>query len=88
MLIKAYTHDGSWQLHEAESSVTFKHGVAWTDVEEKREDDWDFYHQPTPQGSVWRWVSWTDPLGSTHLLASAAAVYICNDSGDTVEALR
>lgn len=38
-------------------------------------------------GHVMRWVRWRTE-GQTHLLITDGPVYICNDQGDTIEALR
>lgn len=36
-----------------------------------------------------RWVKWTDPAdGERHILVTDGPVYICNDDGQTIEALR
>lgn len=45
---------------------------------------------PDPQAfRLVRWVKWFDPReGEWHLLVSDGPVFICNDRGDTVEALR
>lgn len=38
---------------------------------------------------VWvRWVSWSDAEDYSHMLVTGSPVYICNDQGDTIEALR
>jgi hypothetical protein len=35
-----------------------------------------------------RWVTWTDHRGGDVLLITDSAVFVCNDRGDTIEALR
>lgn len=50
-------------------------------------------HRPDPDSGdvpfrLMRWVMWFDPHDDEcHLLVTDGPVYICNDSGDTVEAL-
>lgn len=57
--------------------------------------DWDTIHVDEPFSTndspitMGKWVKWEDPeTGEINLLVTCNEVYVCNDEGQTLEALR
>lgn len=110
MLVKAARGDGSWEMFEAPSGLSYlgTHNlIAVPDGDHDFFEDERFPHaerihvltqdaivlgdSTSKQDTILvRWVRWEnqDSEPWSELLVSAHPVYVCNERGDTVEALR
>lgn len=109
MLVKAARGDGSWELFEAGSELSYLDShhqisvLATEDYEYGSDERFPsrsltyIFDKGAPVLKVKgkddvilvRWVRWwCNKRGESMLLITAHAVFICNEQGDTVEALR
>lgn len=103
LLIKAHhPADDSFEFFEAAGDLLFLDGGATVAISAGDDNSLSDHRFPQAawthvvftepgepgQSRYVRWIRWRDVGGDSHRLITDAAVYICNDRGDTIEALR
>lgn len=104
LLVKTHVGDGAWKIFEADRDVEWLGSHAMIEIPAHDDHDfWEDERFPTddtgtlhmPECHVLEvrsrfvhWAKWFDAKGVGHILITSDPIFICNDRGDTIEAIR